>query len=63
MKQVTYNPPNLDGDQLMKLFDLIDRIDMFVGYLEEEDVEFEQIMDALREYISIVDDINGTAGL
>lgn len=63
MKQVTYNPPNLDGDQLMKLFDLIDRIDMFVGYLEEEDVEFDQIMDALREYISIVDDINGTAGL
>lgn len=63
MRQVTYKPPTLDGDQLMKLFDLIDRIDMFVGYLEEEDVEFDQIMDALREYISIVDDINGTAGL
>lgn len=63
MRQVTYKPPTLDGDQLMKLFELIDRIDMFVGYLEEEDVEFDQIMDALREYISIVDDINGTAGL
>jgi hypothetical protein len=48
----------------MKLYEIIDRIDMFVGYLEEEDVEFDLIIDALREYVSIVDDINGTtAGL
>jgi hypothetical protein len=47
----------------MKLYEIIDRIDMFVGYIEEEGVEFDLIMDALREYVSIVDDINGTAGL
>jgi hypothetical protein len=48
----------------MKLYELIDRIDDFVAYLEEEGVEFNLIMDGLREYVSIVDDINGnTAGL
>lgn len=47
----------------MKLYELIDRIDIFVGYLEEEGVPFDDAIDALREYISIVDDINGTAGL
>ena len=47
----------------MKTHELIDRIDTFVAYLEEEGVEFDLIISAIREYISIVDDINGTAGL
>ena len=47
----------------MKLHEIIDRIDDCVFYLEEEGVEFDLIMSAIREYVSIVDDINGTAGL
>jgi hypothetical protein len=47
----------------MKKHELIDRIDLLVFNLEEEGIEFDLILDAIREYISIVDDINGTAGL
>ena len=47
----------------MKTHELIDRIDDFVAYLEEEGVEFDLIISGIREYVSIVDDINGTAGL
>jgi hypothetical protein len=48
----------------MKLYELINRIDDFVAYIEEEGAEFDLIIDGLREYVSIVDDINGnTAGL
>jgi hypothetical protein len=62
LRTVKYSPP-IETVDVMKLFDVIERLDQFVGYLEEEDVEFDLIIDALREYISIVEDINGTAGL
>jgi hypothetical protein len=48
----------------MKKHELIDRIDLLVFNLEEEGIEFDLILDAIREYVSIIDDINGnTAGL
>jgi hypothetical protein len=48
----------------MKKHELIDRIDLLVFNLEEEGVEFDLIFDAIREYVSIVEDINGnTTGL
>jgi hypothetical protein len=48
----------------MKTHELIDRIDLLVFNLEEEGIEFDLILDAIREYVSIIDDINGnTAGL